>query len=335
MPTALITGGHSGIGLTCVRELASHYKWDIVLAGRSPEKMALVAQELRREHGVKVSTIELDTSSLQSVRAAAARCVAMLDDGEITSLDALLCNAGARFVGPSSYSPDGYEMTFATNCLGHFLLANLLAKRLAPKGRIVFTASGTHDPDTIDGKMVGAVVEPDAVMLANTGLDGVSPVSSGKRYSTSKLCNILNAYELDRRLRKSGSSIAAIAFDPGGIPDTDFIRVLPRPAQWLARTRFTKWVLRRIGVTEGSLEFSGASLARLAADPAYADGSGKYFQSNAGKLSETRSSTLSYDERRGAKLWEQMERLARLRPEERAYPDDDGPEADRGGGQAA
>lgn len=65
--------------------------------------------------------------------------------------------------------------------------------RMAESGRVVFTASGTHDPDTVDGRLVGKAIEPDAVMLANDGKDGRKPTSAGKRYSTSKLCNILTA----------------------------------------------------------------------------------------------------------------------------------------------
>lgn len=316
MPTAIITGGHSGIGHSCARHLALHYKWSLVLAGRSPDKMNRVADEFRREAGVNVVTLALDTSSLASVRTAAAQCVAMLNSGELASLDALLCNAGGRFDGPVAYSEDGYELTFASNCLGHFLLTCLLADHMAPTGRIVFTASGTHDPDTIDGKLVGAVVEPDGDRLANIGKDGSRPLSAGKRYSTSKLCNVLNAYELHRRLRKSGSSMIAMAFDPGSVAETGFLRTLPAPAQWLAKTALATWLSRRLGVTIGSVGFSGASLARLAADPVYANGSGKYFQSNDGKLIERRSSTLSYDENRATKLWSQMEILARLQPEE-------------------
>lgn len=316
MPTAVITGGHSGIGYSCARHLAIQYKWNLVLAGRSPDKMNKAAEELRRETGVDVTTLALDTSSLASVRAAAAQCTAMLGNGELASLDALLCNAGGRFDGPLVYSEDGYEVTFASNCLGHFLLTCLLAEHMVPAGRIVFTASGTHDPNTIDGKLVGAVVDPDAVVLANIGKDGSKPISAGKRYSTSKLCNVLNAYELHRRLRKSGSSMVAIAFDPGSIPDTGFLRALPKPVQWLAKTTLMRWFSHRLGVTIGSVGFSGASLARLAADPAYAGSSGKYLQSNDGKLMETRSSTLSYDEDKATKLWNQMAVLVRLQPEE-------------------
>ncbi|TIV67128.1 MAG: SDR family NAD(P)-dependent oxidoreductase [Mesorhizobium sp.] len=316
MPTAVITGGHSGIGYSCARHLATHYKWNLVLAGRSPDKMEKAADELRREAGIDVVTLALDTSSLASVRAAAAQCIGMLDNGELASLDALLCNAGGRFDGPVAYSADGYELTFASNCLGHFLLARLLADHMVSTGRIVFTTSGTHDPDTIDGKLVGAVVEPDGERLANIGKDGSKPLSAGKRYSTSKLCNILNAYELHRRLRRSGSPIVAMAFDPGSVPETGFLRTLPGPVQWFARTAVMSWLSRCLGVTMGSVGFSGVSLARLAADPAYRAESGKYFQSSDGKLIETRSSTLSYDESRATKLWTQMEVLAGLRPEE-------------------
>ena len=315
MSTALITGGHTGIGFECAKQLASRSRYNLVLAGRSMERMESAAQQLRA-HGVKVSTLVLDTSSVTSVRQAATKFGEMIDSGKVDSFNALLCNAGGRFNGPISYSIDGYETTFATNCLGHFLLIELLTQRLADNGRIVFTASGTHDPDTRDGKMVGIAAEPDATALANDGKNGQTPLSGGTRYSTSKLCMILYAYELHRRLRRSGSSIASIAFDPGSVPETGLLRTMPKPVQWLAPTPFMKWVMRRAGVTQGSVSFSGGSLARVAAEPTYANGSGKYFQSNNSALSETRSSTMSYDEQRALKLWNDSKTLVRLQANE-------------------
>ena len=168
------------------------------------------------------------------------------------------------------------------------------------------------------GKMVGIVAEPDAIALANNGKDGKKPLSAGKRYSTSKLCTVLYVYELHRRLRRAGSSISSIAFDPGAVPETGLLRTMPKPVQWLAKTRFMKWIMIRVGVTQGSISFSGASLAQVAADPAYSNGSGKYFQSNNGALSDTRSSKLSYDEQRALKLWNDSKRLVRLLPNEEA-----------------
>ncbi|MEJ8571667.1 SDR family NAD(P)-dependent oxidoreductase [Microbaculum marinum] len=332
MPSALITGGHAGIGYSCARHLASHYKWDLVLAGRSPRRMQQVAGELHRDFGIKVTNLHLDTSSLKSVREAAAHVARLRHNGQIGGLDAVLCNAGGRFDGPIAYSADGHELTFATNCLGHFLLVNLLQDIIEDDGRFVFTASGTHDPDTADGKMVGAVVEPDAKALASIGKAGTASVSAGKRYSTSKLCNILNAYELHRRLRASGRSVSSIAFDPGSVPGTGFLRGMPVAVQWLSKTALLRWIFKRRGITMGSLDFSGASLARLAADPGFADASGKYYQSNNGTLAETRSSTLSYDEARAAKLWAQMEELAGLHPNDDCNQQDDRREAGRSSG---
>ena len=263
MPTVLITGGHAGIGLECAKQLASGPRLNLVLAGRSIERMEPIAQQLRTSYGVKVATLKLDTSSLISVREAAEEFRALLDAGKVDSFRALLCNAGGRHEGPITYSPDGYETTFATNCLGHFLLVELLVRRIGDGGRIVFTASGTHDPDTKDGKMVGVAAEPDALALANEGKDGTKPLSAGKRYSTSKLCIILSAYELDRRLRRVGSSIASVAFDPGSIPETGLLRTMPKPVQVLGKTCLLKALMKRLGVTQSSVGFSGAYLARL------------------------------------------------------------------------
>lgn len=315
MTSILITGGHSGIGRAAAQALAAR-GIDLVLAGRSVERMRPVADELRAKHGTTVHTLVLDTASLASVRAAAARFGTMLDSGEVSSLDAIVCNAGGRFDGDVTYSPDGYETTFATNCLGHFLLVELLFPTLADKGRIVHTASGTHDPDSMDGRLVGRAVEPDAVMLANNGKGGNKALSAGKRYSTSKLCTVMYAYELDRRLRRANSSMSSIAFDPGSVPETGFLRDMPTPVRRVATSTTMKWVSKRIGVTTSDVGFSGASLAALAADPDYAEASGKYFQANDGSLAAVRSARLSYDEPRAAKLWEDTKQLVRLTADE-------------------
>ncbi|MEV4129362.1 SDR family NAD(P)-dependent oxidoreductase [Nocardia sp. NPDC049707] len=312
MTTVFITGGHSGIGLECSRQLAARGV-DIILAGRSPAKMQSVADELQAIPDISVVTVELDTSSLASVRSAAVRCAALIERGEIGPLRAVLCNAGGRFDGQEKYSPEGYDLTFATNCLGHFLLTELLLSMMPVDGRVVFTASGTHDPDTMDGKMIGKAVEPNATKLANDGKNGAKPLSAGKRYSTSKLCTIMYAYELARRLDRAGSSIASIAYDPGAVPETGFLRDMPKAVQWLATRSLMKSAFKRIGVTTSTVAFSGAALADLAVNEQYATKSGQYFQANQGKLSQMRSSKASYDEQRAVTLWNDSKRLVGLR----------------------
>lgn len=309
MATILITGGHSGIGLECSKLLASKYHFNLILAGRSPEKMEAFATELRNSYGIQVNVLTMDTSSLASVRSGVTQCLSMLDNGEIDSLQGIICNAGVRLNGKVSYTEDGYETTYATNYLGHVLLVELLIDKVAENGRVVFTASGTHDPDTADGKIMGIADNHTAIELANTGKNGTKPVSPGKMYATSKLDMIQYAYELDRRLKRQNSSILSIAYDPGSTPGTGFTRNMPKPVQWLAETALMRWLMKRNGVTMGDMVFSGKALARVAADPAYANGSGKYFQSNDGKLIERPSSKLSYDEQRAKKLWNDTKTL--------------------------
>lgn len=316
MPTILITGGHSGIGIECSKLLASLYHCNLILAGRSPKKMENFARELRNSYGIKVNVLKMDTSSLASVRAGVVECRKMLDTGEVDSLQAIICNAGVRLNGKVSYTVDGYEETFATNYLGHVLLVELLIDRVVDNGRIVFTTSGTHDPDTADGKMMGIAAEYDAIELANTGKNGTKPVSNGKLYATSKLDIILYTYELDRRLKRAGISLSSIAYDPGATSGTGFLRNMPKPVQWLAGSSFMHWIMKRSGITIGDIAFSGKSLAKVAADSSYANGSGKYFQSNDGDLVERRSSKLSYDEGRAIKLWNDTKTLIQLQPNE-------------------
>lgn len=308
MPTILITGGHSGIGLAASRRLAAGGA-DLVLAGRSVRRMQPAIDELVLTYGVSVTPLLLDTSSLASVREAVAEIGKRRDAGEVAGLDALLCNAGGRFGGEVAYSTEGYEITFATNYLGNFLLVELLLPYLNEHARVVLTASGTHDPDSTDGRIAGAAVEPDAVALAHQGRDGRTPLSAGKRYATSKLCVVTYAYELDRRLRSAGSSVVSIVYDPGLVPATGLLREMPAVVRWLTSSRPVLWIFRRLGAVVSDVGFSGASLAELAVSGEYADRSGEYFQAEGGTMSAVRSAHLTYDRRRARKLWEDSERL--------------------------
>lgn len=315
MPTVLITGGHKGIGLEASRTIAKAGGLDLLLLGRDLPEMQRVAGELHGAFGTNVQTIEVDVSSLASVRAAAHSCRQFVGQSRIAPLSALLLNAGAQFPDPPTYSVDGYELTFATNCLGHFLLLNLLLGDLTSDARIVFTVSGTHDPETTDGKIVGKASRADAFELANQGRAGTA-IIGGRRYSTSKLCTVMYAYELDRRLRSVGADMLSVAYDPGMIPETGLTATIPKLAKALLRTRAMKRVLKALGVTIGNLRFSGDMLGRLAMDPAYANVSGKFMQSRNCQSIEQRSSTASYDRDVAHKLWNDSIEIVALKPGE-------------------
>jgi NAD(P)-dependent dehydrogenase (short-subunit alcohol dehydrogenase family) len=309
MPIVLMTGGHSGIGLVGAKTLAKRYSCDLILAGRDPERTEKGAKQVREAAGRHVEVLLFDLISLQSVREGAEQLKTLLKRNG-SKLNGIVCNAGAQLNGPVTYSADGYESTFAGNCLGHFLLVNLLMDSIEAGGRIVWTASGTHDPALLDGKSVGKAIAPDADVLAQQGREGKA-ISGGRRYATSKLCTILYAYELDRRLQRGGKHISSIAYDPGFLPDTGM--GLGAPA--IFRTSLVKFLLRKFGMTMGQMPLSGEALAMLAQDPAYRECSGQYFHSKNGLLSETRSSFMSYDQQAAAKLWTDSERLVQLAPE--------------------
>ena len=160
---------------------------------------------------------------------------------------------------------------------------------------------------------MGKAAEPDANALAAQGRDG-KPVSGGRRYATSKLCTIMYAYELDRRLRRASSRVSSIAYDPGFLPDMG----MGLGAPGIFRTSLVKFLLRKLGMTMGKMPLSGEALATLDRDAAYADSSGKYFHSKNGVLSATRSSVASYNASWAAKLWSDSERLVGLLDPERS-----------------
>jgi NAD(P)-dependent dehydrogenase (short-subunit alcohol dehydrogenase family) len=143
MQSVFITGGHKGLGLESVKRIASTGRFDLVLGGRNLAEVRPVVEGLRQEYNIKARALHLDIASLQSARAAAVEFKRIVATGEVGPLQSLMLNAGAQFLGPVSFSPDNYEMTFATNALGNFLLFNLLLDDINDGGRIVVTASGT------------------------------------------------------------------------------------------------------------------------------------------------------------------------------------------------
>lgn len=314
MPTVLMTGATNGLGREAIRFIAGRGGVDILLTGRSPEAMEELARELRRGEGVGVHLLPLDTSSMASVRAAAAETRRLLRTGAVGPLATLVLNAGMQPLGAAEFTPEGFEETFATNCLGHFLLLNLLLDDVADGGRVVWTASGTHDPDTLDGRLVGKAAPPDAEALAFAGR-GAPALPGGVRYTSSKLCVLLYSYELDRRLRREGRDVASIAFDPGYVPGTALLRRSSFMAQRISKSRLFTLLFRLLGGTVGALAFSGSALGRIAVDEGYRRASGRYIQSDDFHLREAQSSRASHDEAAAAKLWRDSSRLVGFTPE--------------------
>ena len=179
----VITGATGGLGAETARVLAQH-GGRVVLAVRNLEKGEQLAETIDGDVEVR----ELDVADLSSVRA--------LADG-LGPVDVLINNAGVLAL-PFGLSPDGVEMHFATNHLGHFALTNLLLPQLTD--RVVVVGSAAHRQGKLD--------------LGDLTWErrGYRPFAA---YAASKLANLLFLAELQRRLTAAGSTLRATGAHPG------------------------------------------------------------------------------------------------------------------------
>jgi retinol dehydrogenase-12 len=192
----VITGANSGIGREAARHLAGAGA-TVVMTGRDPARLAAAVSDVRvTTRNDDVHPLELDVSSLASVRDGAKQIL----DGW-SRLDVLINNAGV-ILSRREVSADGYEMTFATNHLGHFLLTDLLLDRLkaSAPSRVVNVASTAHQA---------------ARRLDFDDLQAERSYSSMAVYNRTKLANILFTREL--AARREGSGVSAFAVHPGTV----------------------------------------------------------------------------------------------------------------------
>jgi NAD(P)-dependent dehydrogenase (short-subunit alcohol dehydrogenase family) len=205
--TAVITGANTGLGFETAAALAARGA-RVVLAVRNLEKGKQAAARITAvAPGAEVELQELDLTSLESVRTAAAQ---LRSDHE--HIDLLINNAGVMYT-PKSTTKDGFEMQFGTNHLGHFALTGLLLDRLlpVPDSRVVTVSSLGH--------RIRAAIHFDDLQWERS-------YSRVGAYGQSKLANLLFTYELQRRLAPGGTTIA-VAAHPGG-SNTELMRNLPR-----------------------------------------------------------------------------------------------------------
>lgn len=269
--TCVITGATSGIGRAAALELGRQGA-NLILTGRNELLGANLISRIKRGHG-RGDTLFLaaDLSNHKDVRRLAVDIAKRSDH-----IDVLINNAGARF-NDFRLSEDGVELTFATNHLGHFLLTALLLERLlsAKAARVIVVSSGAHGGSSGDFERYH--------LADNYERKGA--------YGSSKLANLMFAYELAKRLR--GTKITCNAVDPGGVATN-----LGRNngiVSWMRHIGY--YTLKRDLITPKK---GAETIVYLASSPAVDGMSGKYFFRNR----ETTSSPVSHDGEVAKKLWD-------------------------------
>jgi NAD(P)-dependent dehydrogenase (short-subunit alcohol dehydrogenase family) len=197
---AIVTGASSGIGVETARALASAGA-EVTLAVRDTEAGERTATDIPASTGSAVHVERLDLADRSSVAEFAA--------GWSGPLHLLINNAGVMALPELTLTPDGWELQFATNHLGHFALALGLHDALAAAddARIVSLSSRGH--------LRSPVVFDDINFTSR-------PYDPWLAYGQSKTANILFAVEATRRWARDG--ITANAVHPGAIAETNLSR---------------------------------------------------------------------------------------------------------------
>ncbi|MFD0485394.1 SDR family NAD(P)-dependent oxidoreductase [Kineococcus sp. GCM10028916] len=189
----VVTGPTSGFGHATALELAHH--GHVVLVGRNPDKLATVEAEIERA-GSSATSIVADLSDVLSARRAAAQ-IAALD----LPVRGVLNNAGVMLTKPG-VSPQGWELSFATNHLGPLAFTDALLPSLADGTNVVFIASACEDPERVPAVRAG--FRGSRYLSAEASARGEYAPGGSQRagmdaYATSKQGNLAAVFSLARQ----------------------------------------------------------------------------------------------------------------------------------------
>lgn len=239
---AIVTGGSSGIGVATARALAGAGA-DVTLAVRDTNAGHRVAEDIGRD----VLVARLDLADQASVR--------QFTENWQGPLHILVNNAGVMAT-PEVRTPQGWELQFATNYLGHFALALGLHGALvaADQARVVALSSVAH---------IDSDIRFDDLHFER---DAYDPWAA---YGQSKTANILFAIEAAKQW--AGDQITVNALNPGRIGATSLFRHGIAPPISFDPAGVT-------GVSLKDVEQGAATSVLLAASPLLEGVTGRYFE---------------------------------------------------------
>ena len=277
--TVLITGTTSGVGLNATKALVER-GWTVITANRSPQRAAGAADEMEIPKD-RLQHVLMDLGDLDSVRSA----VEKLPSG----VDALVCNAAVykpKLKQPER-SPQGYEISMATNHFGHFLLVQLLLDRIKasshPSRRVVILGTVTANSKELGGKIpipapadLGDLSGFEAGFMEPVSMASGKRFKPGKAYKDSKLCNMITTQELHRRLHGE-TGITFTSLYPGCVADTPLFRNTPKVFQ-----KIFPWFQKNITGGYVTQALAGERVAQVVADPDFAEAPCLYERYRAG-----------------------------------------------------
>jgi NAD(P)-dependent dehydrogenase (short-subunit alcohol dehydrogenase family) len=270
--TTVITGATSGIGKATAMTLAAQGH-AVYLLVRNIIKGEAVKQEITTQTGNKhIHVIKCNLADLHSVREAATEL-----SRKLMAINILINNAGAGF-SEKQVSKDGFEMTFATNHLGHFLLTTSLLPLLERgQARIINVSS--------EGHKLGKPNFDD--------LQSAQKYSSVKAYGMAKLFNVYFAQSLAQKYGNKG--VLAFSLHPGVVNSgfADKLKGFEKTLMKLARPFMIK------------SEHGAETSIYLATAPGLDQFNGGYFK----KKKVAKTAAIAKDAAAQEKLWQISEKL--------------------------
>jgi protochlorophyllide reductase len=270
-PLAIITGASSGVGLYAAKALLTR-NWRLILAVRNPEKMEAAAKVHQFNPG-QFEAWQLDLGNLDSVRTFVTR---FNDSGQ--KLNALLCNAATYLplLKEPARSPQGFEISVATNYFGHYVLSRMLLENLMQTAknqehaRLITLGTVTANSEEFGGKVpipapadLGELEGLHAGFKAPIAMINGKPFKPGKAYKDSKLCNMVMNRELQKRYHASTGIIFNTLY-PGCVAETALFRDTPPLFQ-----KIFPWFQKNITKGYVSQELAGERVAQVVADPRF------------------------------------------------------------------
>ena len=269
MPTTIITGSTSGIGLEVAKELAKK-NHRLILVSRNLNKLKFTKRILENSNNINCDVYEHDLSLIRENINFYKEVTKKYGD-----IDFLVNNVGAIFMNREE-TTEGLEKTFSLNHMSYFVLSKLFSQQESSL-KIINVSSEAHRN----------------IRLDYNDIENKNNYNGWYSYKKSKLANIYLTYEHHKRLLQTKSTVNCLH---PGIVNTNFANDNALPYKIMAS------LIKYFGITprEGA-----ETILYLVNNNEINSASGLYFK----KCMPIKSSQISHDQELSEKLWDYSEQI--------------------------